>query len=104
MRDLTDAEKGDLRYSCIFCKGRLMFLGPQGGLSFNIYCANPQCLAGFNVTHAKLPWQLIASPGERTMADIAHTGKMHIANFFENLDGAIERSIREAFDRVKPPH
>jgi hypothetical protein len=100
MRDLTEAEKGDLRYGCIFCKGDTMFLGPQGGLSFNIYCANTKCLAGFNVTHAKLPWQLIAEPGERTMKDIAHTGKMHLRAFFEHLDRAIESAIRTGFERL----
>lgn len=101
MRELTDAEKGDLRYGCIFCGSRLFHLGPQGGLAFNIYCV--ECLAGFNVTHAKLPWQLISAPDTKTVDELAPIldGKMNVIDFFHHLDAAIESGMRAAFDRLK---
>ena len=100
MRHLTDEEKGNLRYGCIFCGERLFWLGPQGGLSFNIYCG--QCLAGFNVTHAALPWQLIGTPDTRELVDLAPIldGKMNVTALFSQLDAAIEKAMREGFARM----
>jgi len=102
VRELSDAEKADLRYGCLFCRCSLFWLGPQGGLSFNIYCANDGCLAGYNVTHAKLPWQLIAEPRERELDDLVKVfdGKMEIRRFFDHLDTAIEKAMREGFERI----
>jgi hypothetical protein len=104
MRDLTDEEKGNLRYGCIFCGERLFWLGPQGGLSFNVYCG--QCLAGFNVTHAAMPWQLIAPPDQRSLDDLAKIldGKIDIVNFFAHVDAAIEAAVRTGFDALKKKH
>ena len=104
MRELTAEEKDNLRYGCIFCKERLFWMGPQAlGISFNIYCS--ECLAGFNVTHAAMPWQLIADACERELDDLAPVldGKMDVVTFFSHLDAAIEKSMRDAFDRIKRP-
>ena len=65
MRDLTDDETSELQQHCIFCKGTRYALGPQpNGNAMTVYCWN--CRAGFNTTHVKLPWQLIAQPGQPT--------------------------------------
>ena len=102
VRDMTDEEKLNLRaMGCIFCMQPLMWLGPQGGLSFNIYCTD--CHAGFNVTHALLPWQVIAMPGEKDIDALRPIvdGKMDVKHFFGELDAAIERSVRHAFHQLK---
>lgn len=101
MRELTAEEKGNLRYGCLFCKERMFWMGPKAlGLSFNIYCT--ECIAGYNVTHAALPWQLIADPCETEYEDLAPVldGKIDIVTFFKHLDDAIVKSMKEAFDRV----
>lgn len=60
MRDLTSAEDKVLqRGECPFCGGREFYEGPQGGMSINIFCANPDCEAGFNVSGFIFPTNLI---------------------------------------------
>ena len=101
MRELTDDEKLALRHGCLYCRQTLFWLGPQGGLSFNTYCT--RCRAGFNITHYKLPWQEIAQPYERSTDEVAAIcdGKMDIVNFFRHVDAAIEKAVREGFDKVR---
>ena len=61
MRDLTDSEKAELHRHCIFCKEPDFILASFAmNLAFDIYCV--ECRAGYKVTHATLPWQLIIEP------------------------------------------
>ena len=96
MRALSNDEKDDLRSGCAFCKHDQAYIGPQAGLSINIYCVT--CLAGYNVTHSQLPWQLINEPGERTLEDLVPVVSrvVLLPQFLENLDKAIETSMRNA--------
>jgi hypothetical protein len=56
MRELDDREKEDLydRAICPACGFSEFYEGPSGGWSTNWFCANPQCLAGYNLTPPKL--------------------------------------------------
>jgi len=50
MRKVTKKEHRALKKgTCPFCGGRNWFEGPCGGGSTNIYCANGDCDAGFNL-------------------------------------------------------
>lgn len=100
MRNLTPEEQAELHNRCIFCKQDLFYEGPQGGMSFNIYCAT--CLAGFSITHESLPWQLIYEPGERTVADLVGIigPAIKIPAFTEQLTRAIEKAMRETKERL----
>lgn len=61
MRDLTDDEKSELQRHCIFCKEPDFILASFAmNLAFDIYCV--ECRAGYKVTHATLPWQLLVEP------------------------------------------
>lgn len=55
MRELT---KGELdRFfdkGCIFCGSEQFFEGPSGGMMVNLYCANEECEAGFNIPPANV--------------------------------------------------
>lgn len=57
MRNLTEAEQISLsqKYTCPFCNGQTFTFGPRAGLSVNIFCANAQCRAAFNLSVMVLP-------------------------------------------------
>jgi hypothetical protein len=99
VRELTPGMKKVLKVRCLFCDGEKFYLGPQGGWSRNIYCANEACLAGFNVTVEELPWQLIADPEEHTLAQLRQ-----ILRFPAVSVALIHQSIRdELADHLDPP-
>jgi len=100
IRNLTPEEQDELHRHCIFCKQDLVYPGPVGGVSLNIYCCT--CLAGFNITHPKLPWQLIFEPGERKPEDLLGivAPAMKLNQLVEELSENIERGFREVFKRM----
>lgn len=104
-RDLSPTEKRVLKERCLYCDGEDFYIGPQGGLSFNIYCADSDCLAGYNVTHEELPWQVIAKPGERTLGElmpILQSSKVVEASILHRtLTAAIDKAMRDLMERVK---
>lgn len=101
MRNLTDSEKGILQRHCLYCDGEDFYIGPQGGLSFNIYCANPGCHAGYNVTHKMLPWQVITKPGERELEELRPILQSPRATtaiaIHATLSAAIEKALKAAW-------
>lgn len=103
IRNLTPEEQAELHHHCIFCKQNLFYEGPQGGLSFNVYCA--LCYAGYNITHEQLPWQLIAEPGEKTVAELAPILRecVTMPGFVEQLSATIEHAMHTVRDKYFPP-
>lgn len=54
-----------LENECPFCTGKTFRFGPRGGMSTNIFCAEPDgCGAGFNIAIGIIPEfaQLIKDP------------------------------------------
>jgi hypothetical protein len=68
MRELTQPELDKLLgdfFVCPFCESEEWYEGPSGGMSQNVYCANEECGAGFNVMGPKpvnVGGQLILPP------------------------------------------
>jgi hypothetical protein len=53
MRDLTQSEQNTFTQGkCPFCGGTEITEGPGGGASQNLFCANEECGAGFNIAIA----------------------------------------------------
>jgi hypothetical protein len=68
MRELSQYELDSLLgayFICPFCKSEEWYKGGEGGMSQNVFCANEECGAGFNVMGPKpvnLGGQLIQPP------------------------------------------
>ena len=63
-------------------------------------------MAGYNVTHRELPWQLIAEPGDVDLRELlaAQGGWMmeeKIGPLLKLISEKIEQVTREAFERAQ---
>jgi hypothetical protein len=97
MRNLTDDEKADLQQHCIFCKKASFILAAFPlSLAFEIYCV--ECRAGYKVTHATLPWQLIIEPKQTSQRglDALTEGSivMDVTTMLRRINEDIDASLR----------
>jgi hypothetical protein len=97
MRDLTDTEKAELQQHCIFCKEPDFILASFPlSLAFDIYCV--ECRAGYKITHATLPWQLIIEPKQTSQRalDALTEGSavMDVATMLRFISDDIEAALR----------
>lgn len=68
-RELTSNEKVDIydMGRCPFCGSDEFHEGPHGGMAVNWYCANDECLAGFNLTPPALRAAQLIRESYKTM-------------------------------------
>lgn len=78
VRDLTAAERGWVKNGlCPGCHQDSLGAGPQGGLSINWYCQNPECLGRYNLA--------ILPGGTVMLAEVIQESKCSVAEMLAGL-------------------
>lgn len=92
-RELSEAELAAIydECHCPFCRSEEFFEGPHALIAVNWYCANPKCLAGFNLSPPRLRVGQLIRESYISVGDAAST--------LDQMSRTPESSLRSLFKR-----